>query len=432
MRIIPYYDILSLNQMKKPEILAPAGDFTCLQAAIDAGADAVYFGLGTFNMRARSGVNFKVEDLPEIARRCARDQGSGIRDQVKRYLTLNAIMFEGEMEEVEKTIVAAKPYVDAFIVSDWGVISLCKKHGARFHVSTQMSTSNSAAVRFLAEQGAERVVLARECTLKEVANIVRNSGVEIECFVHGAQCVAESGRCFMSHNVFGKSACRGECNQPCRRKFIVKAVDLYEDENGNPVHESNTAFEVEPHTVLSARDLCSLGFVDKLMAAGIASFKIEGRARNANYVKTVVSAYRRAVDAVADGTYTPELVAELTEDVKRVFHREFSEGLYFGRPGADQFADSEDSLATTVKRHIGIVIDYFLKAGIAQVKVQDHELAVGDEIQIHGPTTGVIEMTAGELRRDEEIVQSCGKGEWVTLKTPRCRVGDKVFYVEKR
>ena len=417
--------------MRKPEILAPAGDFTCLQAAIDAGADAVYFGLGTFNMRARSGVNFKVEDLAEIQKRCR---------QVKRYLTLNAIMFEGEMEEVEKTIVAARPYVDAFIVSDWGVISLCKKHGARFHVSTQMSTSNSAAVKFLAEQGAERVVLARECTLSEVGEIIRKLStavdgtrpMEIEAFVHGAQCVAESGRCFMSHNVFGKSACRGECNQPCRRKFIVKAVDLYEDENGNPVHESNTAFEVEPHTVLSARDLCSLAFVDKLMAAGIASFKIEGRARNANYVKTVTAAYRKAVDAVADGTYTPELAQELTEDVKRVFHREFSEGLYFGRPGVDQFADSEDSLATTVKRHIGIVIDYFLKAGIAQVKVQDHELAVGDEIQIHGPTTGVIEMTAGELRRDEEIVQVCGKGGWVTLKTPRCRVGDKVFFVEKR
>ena len=436
-----------------PEILAPAGDFTCLQAAIDAGADAVYFGLGTFNMRARSGVNFKVEDLPGIDQRCRHvlrvasachptsgPTGQPTNGGVKKYLTLNAIMFEGEMEEVEKTIVAAKPYVDAFIVSDWGVISLCKKHGARFHVSTQMSTSNSAAVKFLAEQGAERVVLARECSLAEVSEIIRKLStaadgsrpVEIECFVHGAQCVAESGRCFMSHNVFGKSACRGECNQPCRRKFIVKAVDLYEDENGNPVHESNTAFEVEPHTVLSARDLCSLGFVDKLMAAGIASFKIEGRARNANYVKTVVSAYRRAVDAVADGTYTPELVQELTEDVKRVFHREFSEGLYFGRPGADQFADSEDSLATTVKRHIGIVIDYFIKAGIAQVKVQDHELAAGDEIQIHGPTTGVIEMTAGELRRDDDVVSHCTKGEWVTLKTPRCRVGDKVFFVEKR
>ena len=444
--------------MLKPEILAPAGDFTCLQAAIDAGADAVYFGLGTFNMRARSGVNFKVEDLPEIERRCRMSAPCGEDAagtvEVRRYLTLNAIMFEGEVDEVERTIVAAKPYVDAFIVSDWGVISLCRKHGARFHVSTQMSTSNSAAVRFLAEQGAERVVLARECTLAEVSaivarlrgcevarveketsaprNPVTSKPVEIECFVHGAQCVAESGRCFMSHNVFGKSACRGECNQPCRRRFLVKAVDLYADENGNPVHESDTAFVVEPHTVLSARDLCSLGFVDKLMAAGIASFKIEGRARNANYVKTVTAAYRRAVDAVADGTYTPELVAELTEDVKRVFHREFSEGLYFGRPGADQFADSEDSLATTVKRHIGIVIDYFLKAGIAQVKVQDHPLATGDEIQIHGPTTGVIEMTAGELRRDEEVVQTCGKGEWVTLQAPRCRVGDKVFFVEKR
>ena len=424
--------------MSKPEILAPAGDFACLQAAIDAGADAVYFGLGTFNMRARSGVNFKVEDLPEIARRCRRDEGRGLGAEVKRYLTLNAIMFEGEMEEVEQTIVAAKPYVDAFIVSDWGVISLCQKHGARFHVSTQMSTSNSAAVRFLAAQGAERVVLARECSLAEVKRIVSalqlqpKAPTQIECFVHGAQCVAESGRCFMSHDVFGKSACRGECKQPCRRRFLVKAVDLYEDEQGNPVHESDTAFLVEPHTVLSARDLCSLGFVDKLMDAGIASFKIEGRARNANYVKTVVAAYRRAVDAVADGTYAPELVAELTEQVKTVFHREFSDGMYFGRPGVDQFTDSEDSLATTVKRHIGIVMDYFLKAGYAQVKVQDHSLAVGDEIQIHGPTTGVIEMTAGEMRRDEEHVTVCEKGDWVTLKAPRCRVGDKVFFVEKR
>ena len=422
--------------MRKPEILSPAGDFTCLQAALDAGADAVYFGLGTFNMRSRSGVNFKVEDLPEIARRCG--------GRVKRYLTLNAIMFEGEMEEVEKTIVAAKPFVDAFIVSDWGVISLCRRHGVSFHVSTQMSTSNSAAVRFLAEQGAERVVLARECTLAEVSRIVADirswtsdpnapaRSCEIECFVHGAQCVAESGRCFMSHEAFGESACRGACKQPCRRRFLVKAVDLYEDEHGNPVHESDTAFIVEPHTVLSARDLCSLGFVDRLMAAGIASFKIEGRARNANYVKTVTAAYRRAVDAVAEGAYTPELVAELTESVKRVFHREFSPGLYFGRPGVGQFTDSEDSLATTVKRHIGVVIDYFLKAGIAQVKVQDHALAVGDEIQIHGATTGVIEMTAGELRRDEETVAVCEKGGWVTLKTPRCRVGDKVFFVEQR
>jgi len=409
--------------MKKPEILAPAGDFICLQAALDAGADAVYFGLGTFNMRARSGVNFSVEDLPEIAKRCGR---------VRRYLALNAIMFEGEMEEVEQIILAAKPYVNAFIVSDWGVVSLCQKHGVSFHISTQMSTSNSAAVSFLASQGAERVVLARECTLSEVKQIISKVPIEVECFVHGAQCVAESGRCFMSHEVFGKSACRGQCNQPCRRKFLVKAVDLYEDENGEPVHEGQASFVVGAHTVLSARDLCSLAFVDQLMNAGVASFKIEGRARNANYVKTVVSAYRRAVDAVSEGTYTPELVALLISQVKTVFHREFSEGLYFGRPGAEQFTDSEDSMATTVKRHVGIVIDYFQKAGIAQVKIQDQSIRVGDKLQIHGSTTGVQELVLGEMRRDNERPSIAERGTWVTFLSPRCRVGDKVFLVVDR
>lgn len=410
--------------MNRPEILAPAGDFTCLQAALDAGADAVYFGLGAFNMRARSGVNFKVEDLPEIARRCGA---------VKRYLTLNAIMFEDETDAVEQTIVAAKPHVDAFIVADWGVAELCRRHGVAFHFSTQMSTSNSAAVKFLASQGASRVVLARECTLSEVKRIVeRSRPCEIECFVHGAQCVAESGRCFMSHDVFGKSACRGECNQPCRRRFVIKAVDLYENDRGEPVHEGKTEFVVEPHTVLSARDLCSLGFVDRLMDAGIASFKIEGRARNAEYVKTTVTCYRRAVDAVLAGAYTPELVAELTAEVKKVFHREFSDGLYFGRPGANQFADSEDSLARTVKRHVGVVLDYYLKARIAQVKIQDHPISVGDTLQIHGPTTGVQELVVEGLRRDEEVLTTGEKGTWVTMRAPRCRVGDKVFFIESR
>lgn len=376
-------------------------------------------------MRARSGVNFKEGDLPEISRRC-RERG------VKAYLALNAIMFEGEIDGVEHTIVAAKPYVDAFIVADWGVISLCRKHGAAFHVSTQMSTSNSVAAAFLADQGASRVVLARECTLGEVAEIVSRIPIEVECFVHGAQCVAESGRCFMSHEAFGKSACRGECNQPCRRRYLVKAVDFFSDDAGNPIHESDTAFVVEPHTVMSAKDLCSLAFVDKLMAAGIASFKIEGRARNPEYVKTVVAAYRRAVDAVADGSYSQALVEELAKEVKKVFHREFADGLYFGRPGAGQFTDSENSLSSTVKRHVGIVIDYFLQAGIAQVKIQDHPLRKGDKIQIHGATTGVVELVAGELRRDSETPDVAERGTWVTLKTPRCRVGDKVFYIEER
>ena len=183
---------------------------------------------------------------------------------------------------------------------------------------------------------------------------------------------------------------------------------------------------------MSAKDLCSLGFVDRLMDAGIASFKIEGRARNANYVKTTVACYRRAVDAVLAGDYTPALAAELTERAKTVFHREFSDGLYFGRPGADQFADSEDSLATTVKRHVGVVVDYFVRAGIAQVKVQDHPIRPGDPLQIHGPTTGVVELTVGELHRDDARPAVAERGTWVTFKAPRCRVGDKVFFVERR
>ena len=226
---------IDVSARRRPEILAPAGDFVCLQAALDAGADAVYFGLGRFNMRARSGVNFKMDDLPEISRRCRARS-------VKAYLALNAIMFEGERAAVEETVSAANDFIDAVIAADWGVIEICKKLGVAFHVSTQMSTSNSAAAAFLAAQGAERVVLARECTLSEVAAIHAELGgrIELECFVHGAQCVAESGRCFMSHEVFGKSACRGECNQPCRRRFLVKAVDLYEDAEGRPVHSSSS------------------------------------------------------------------------------------------------------------------------------------------------------------------------------------------------
>jgi putative protease len=201
---------------------------------------------------------------------------------------------------------------------------------------------------------------------------------------------------------------------------------------GEPLHEGMASFIIEPHTVISAKDLCSIGFIDKLMDAGIACFKIEGRARNANYVRACVLAYKRAVEAVLKGEYTKELIEELTVELKKVFHREFSKGLFYGRPGKDQFTDSEDSLASTIKRHVGVVIDYFTKAGIAQVKIQDHPIKPGDEIQIHGTTTGVIEMIAGELHRDDERPEVAGKGTWVTLKTPRCRVGDKVFFVEHR
>lgn len=410
--------------MKKPEILAPAGNMTCLQAALDAGADAVYLGLDALNMRARAADNFTRETLPDASARC-RARG------VKLYLTLNAIVYEGERDAAEDLLVFAKPFVDAVIVADWGVISLCRKHGIPFHISTQMSCSNAEAARFLRDQGAERIVLARECTLAEVAEIIRTSGVEVETFVHGAQCIAVSGRCLLSHDAYGCSANRGECHQPCRRRFLITAIDRFSDKDGNPLHDADAAFEVTPHTVLSAKDLCSLPFVDRLMAAGIASFKIEGRARTPEYVFTVTRAYRTAVDAVADGTFTPALAERLVEETKKVFHRAYATGLFFGRPGADQFTDQEDSSASFVKRHVGVVMDYFLKAKIAQVKIQDHAISLGDPLQVQGPTTGVQEFTVTSLRRDEEVLETAGRGTWVTLPAPRCRVGDKVFFMER-
>lgn len=425
---------------RRPEILAPAGDETCLAAALNAGADAVYLGLDVLNMRVRAAENFTRATLPAAAAR-VHDRGK------KLYLTLNSIVFESELAAVEDLVGFVKPHVDALIVGDWATIGICRRLGVPFHISTQMSCANSAAAAFYKSLGAKRVVLARECTLAEVADIVQKSGLEIEAFVHGAQCVAESGRCLLSHNAYGCSANRGECRQPCRREFVIQAVNRWPGPEDAPVPaggipprvlgqgspaRSPASFVVTPHMLLSAKDLCSLPFIDKLMAAGIASFKIEGRARNPEYVATVVAAYRAAVDAVAAGTYTKALVDDLVADVSKVFHREFNFGLFFGRPGVDQFSDREDSIATTVKRQIGYVLDYFAKAGVAQVQVQDHPIAVGDTVQIHGPSTGVIETKIAALRRDATPLDRAEKGAWVTFPCPRVRANDRVFLIESR
>jgi putative protease len=399
----------------KPEILAPAGDMTCLQAALDAGADAVYLGLETLNMRQMATRNFTRETLPEASQRC-RARGKRL------YLTLNTILFEHELPELEETLRFAAPLIDAAIVADWAAVEACKRHGLPFHISTQMSCSNSAAARFLKAQGATRLVLARECTLGEVADIATSAGIEIETFVHGAVCVAVSGRCLLSHDAYGCSSSRGECHQPCRREFLIQEVR--EGEN------ANAAFRVTPHTVLSARDLCSLPFVDRLMAAGIAAFKIEGRARNPEYVKAVVTAYRAAVAAVLDGSFTPALAERLTADCAKVYHREFGCGLFHGRPGAGQFTDTDENQATNKKLHVGIVLNYYPKARMAQIQIQDQPVALGDALAIHGPTTGVVDLTVTALRREEEVCTRAERGTWVTLPCPsRVRVNDKVFVV---
>ena len=391
---------------------------TCLQSALDAGAPAVYLGLDSLNMRQMATRNFTRETLPEASQRC-RARG------VRLYLTLNTLLFENELSVLEDTLCFAKPFIDAAIIADWAAVVACKRLGIPFHISTQMSCSNSAAARFLKDQGASRVVLARECSLEEAAAIAKDVDIELEAFVHGAVCVAVSGRCLLSHDAYGCSSNRGACHQPCRREFLIQEVR--EGEN------ANAAFVVTPHTVLSARDLCSLPFVDRLMAAGVASFKIEGRGRNPEYVKTVVTAYRTAVAAVMDGTFDAELVGRLTAECAKVYHREFGCGLYYGRPGTDQFTDTDKNQATTEKRHVGVVVNYYSKARAVQVAIQDHPLAVGDKLSIHGPTSGVVDVTVTALRRDEEICDRAERGTWVTFPcAQRVRVNDKVFIVKER
>lgn len=402
--------------MKRPEILAPAGDMTCLQAALDAGADAVYLGVEGFNMRQAATTNFTCASLPEASERC---RAAG----VKIYLTLNILLFEEDLIGTEELLQFAKPYVDAVIAADWAAIVLCQKLAIPFHVSTQMSCANTIAAKFLKEQGASRVVLARECTLEEVKVIAENAGIEIETFVHGAICVAVAGRCLLSHEAYGYSGSRGECHQPCRRKYYVR-----EERQGN---NADAEFIVTPHTVLSAKDLCSITFTDKLMEAGITSFKIEGRARNPEYVRGVVTAYKTAVDAVLKGKFTPELAQSLEQDCAKVYHREFGHGLYHGRPGRDQLTTTDENQATTRKMHVGIVEKYYQKAGMVQIIVQNNPIAIGDTLSIHGPTSGVVDLKIESMRREQEHVQQAERGCWVTLPcAQRVRINDQVYRVD--
>lgn len=406
--------------MAPVEILAPCGSMACLQAALDAGADAVYLGLEAFNMRRAASHNFTRETLPEASARC-RARG------VKAYLTLNTIVFDGELARAAEMLDFARPFVDAVIASDWGVISACRERGVPWHASTQMSCANAAAARFFAANGAGRIVLARECTMDEVARItaaLRPFGVETEIFVHGAQCVAESGRCLLSHDAYGTSANRGECAQPCRRGY----VEVREVPSGDG---PAAAFSVGEHTVFSARDLCSLPFLPEVLATGAASLKIEGRARPPEYVAATVSAYREAVDAIRAGTFGPELARALEARVSRAYHRRFGPGLFHGRPGGpEQFTDNDENLATHVKRGVGVVVHDYPKAGCAQILVHDQPVRRGDALCIQGPTTGHVEFVAAELRRDGESLERAGKGEWFTVRRPApVREGDRVFVV---
>ncbi len=393
-------------ERKKLEIMAPAGNFECLQAAIQGGADSVYFGVEKLNMRSHSANNFKMTDLKEIVRICS-EYG------VKTYLTLNIVLYGEDLEDMRRTLDAAKEAgITAVIASDMAAIIYARQIGVEVHISTQLSISNAEALRFYA-QFADVIVLARELNLGQVKDIKAiidrdricgPSGrlVEIEMFAHGALCMAISGKCYLSLHEYGASANRGSCYQICRRSYDVK-----DRETGNELHVDNKY-------IMSPKDLCTIEFMDKIIDAGVTVFKIEGRARSAEYVKKVASCYRRAADAVCEGTYTSELGTALKEELSEVFNRGFWDGYYQGaRLG--EWTEVYGSSATRKKAYCGKVTNWFGKLGVAEILVESRSLKVGDKILIQGPTSGCVEYTVPEIRVDLKPVEEAGKGVYCSI-----------------
>ena len=407
------------------EIMAPAGNFECLQAAIQGGANSVYFGVGHLNMRSHSAGNFAPEDLSEVVRIC-REAG------VKSYLTLNIVLYQEDLDAMRAALDAAKAAgVDAIIASDMAAIMYCRQIGLEVHISTQLSISNVEALRFYA-QFADVVVLARELNLDQVKSIhetiIRDqicgpSGelVRIEMFAHGALCMAISGKCYLSLHSYGASANRGACYQICRRGYEV--TDL---ETGNKL-------EIDNKYIMSPKDLCTIDFMDRIIESGVKVFKIEGRARSAEYVKRATSCYRRAADAVCEGTYTPELSAALKTELSEVFNRGFWDGYYQGAY-LGQWNDVYGSQATLRKVYCGKVSNWFDRIGVAEITVESVELSQGDRAMAIGATTGVVEFTVDDMRVNLQSTQTARKGERCSVAIDpsicpggRLRRGDKIY-----
>lgn len=388
-------------EKKELEIMAPAGNFECLMAAIEGGADSVYFGVGNLNMRSHSANNFQPEDLAEVVRIC-RQYG------VKTYLTLNIVLYQEDIEPSHRALDAAKAAgVDAVIASDMAAIMYCRQIGMEVHISTQLSISNVEALRFYA-QFADVVVLARELNLNQVKDIYETilrdgikgpSGelVRIEMFAHGALCMAISGKCYLSLQTYGASANRGACYQLCRRGYEV--TDL----------ETGNSLNIDNKYIMSPKDLCTIEFMDKIIDAGVKVFKIEGRARSAEYVKRCAQCYCQAADAVCDGTYTPELAASLKAELSEVFNRGFWDGYYQGaRLG--EWSAVYGSSATKKKVYCGKVTNWFDRIGVAEIAVESVPLKVGAHCIATGATTGVIEFTVNDLRVALKPAEEAVKG----------------------
>jgi U32 family peptidase len=415
----------------KPELMAPAGDWTCLRAALKAGADAVYFGVRGMNMRANY-KNFTAAQMPRIASEC---HAAGAR----AYLALNTIVYEPELRKAERILHAARDAgIDRIICWDLAVVEKAAALGLPVALSTQASVSNSESLAaYHRTFGVQRFVLARECSLEHLKAIRRGlarklgaeaaRGIEIEVFAHGAMCVSLSGRCFLSEERFGKSGNRGECLQPCRREY--KIVD----------DEGEISYRLGSNYLLSPQDLCTMPFLDQLLAAGIACLKIEGRARTPEYVETVTGAYREALDFYFARKGRPgfreafeELKKRLARQLDGAYHRGLSSGFYMGKP-VGQWTSGRGSSASRSKQLVGDVTNYYRRAGAAEVQVRGARFAVGDELLIQGPTTGSVRVPVASIQIEHEARQSAERGERVAVAVPeRVRPRDRVYLVTLR
>lgn len=405
---------------KQIEIMAPAGSFESLMAAIQGRADSIYFGIEQLNMRAKAANNFTFEDLETIANLCKENK-------VRSYLTLNTIIYDHDLSLMKRIVDKSKAAgITAVIASDQAVINYASSVGFEVHISTQTNVTNLETIKFFAHF-ADVMVLARELSLIQVKSItdgikkdnVRGpSGnlVEIEIFAHGALCMAVSGKCYLSLHTNNSSANRGACVQNCRRTYEVK------DEEGNELLIDN-------EYIMSPKDLCTIGFIDDIINAGVKVLKIEGRGRAPEYVKTVTECYREAADAFLDGTYNKEKIEEWNKKLATVYNRGFWDGYYLGQE-LGEWSEGHGSQATSRKKFLGQGVKYFPKINVAEFKMETHSLSVGDKVLITGPTTGVIEMEIKELRVDDKSVEKVEKG--INFSTPIdqiIRPSDKLYKV---
>ncbi len=402
------------KKLNKPELMSPAGDWVMLRAAIKSGANAIYFGIENLNMRVKA-ENFKLSELKEIVKFCKKNK-------VKTYLTVNTIIKEDKTESVDQIIAEAKRAgIDMIICWDFAVIEKCREYKIPFCISTQASISNSSSVKFYEELGAKRIVLARECTLEEIKKIRESTSIEIECFIHGAMCVAVSGRCFMSHEIFNKSANEGDCLQPCRREYLIKDAQI------------GSELILGEDYVMSAKDLCTVDFLDQLIDAGINSFKIEGRKRSPEYVAKVTSVYRKAIDLYYKNELTDTKKAEFIKELSKVYNRGFSSGFYFGTPGKEGFSSTEGSIATTHKEYIGRVINYYKKPKAVYIDIKTKSIKRGGVVYIIGKTTGLVEVTVDKLLDEGKEISKATKGMKVTFECKELvREGDQVYVIKNR